>query len=189
MPNCDFYAAGSDFKLVLDFVLTESGCRIFESYSPYGEQLREFCSYSEIESRYSIGQCRGSASSVNLQLLPIGAGEVIIERNNLEPQHCNGFTYRFCSSGWGLIQLYLGGISPNGLVHSHTNHNSEKRAFAWETTYRDKLGPVSAWSWPAIEKTSRRINSFIRKVSVAKHGSRPILPQASVALAESKICT
>ena len=189
MPNCDFYAAGSDFKLVLDFVFSESNCRVFESYSPYGEQLAEFNSYLEIESRYNVGQCRGSVSSVLLQLLPVGAGEVIIERINLEPQKCNGFKFRYCVNGWGLIQLYLGGISPTGLVHSHTNHNSEKRALAWETTYKSTLGSVSYWSWPVIESTSRRINSFIRKVAVAKNGSRPVLPQASVVLAESKVYT
>jgi len=32
MPNCDFYAAETDFSDVLGFVFAESGCRVFETW-------------------------------------------------------------------------------------------------------------------------------------------------------------
>jgi hypothetical protein len=183
MPNCDFYAVGPDLELVLDFIFARSGCRVFELYSPYDTDLVEFHSFAEVAQRYPVGQCKGACSSVLLQLLPESAGEVVVRRINLRPESCGGATFRFEASGWGLIQLDLGGVSPMGVVHSHTGHNSAKRARAWEPTYADVLGPASGWTWSKVESTSRRINAFIRKSAVQKQGSRPVLPAAAVALA------
>jgi len=183
MPNCDFYALREDLQLVLDFVFERSDCRVFEHYSLFDSSLAEFRSTDEIEARYPLGVCSGTAPSVLLQLLPESAGELVVERASLNPEKCNGATFRHIASGWGLIQLQLGGASPRGIVASHTNHNSEKRALAWEPTYADVLGPVSAWHWGSVESSSRRINAHIRKVASGRVGSRPLLPAAASAIA------
>jgi hypothetical protein len=182
MPNCDFYALREDLRRVLDFVFEHSACRVFEHYSPCDSPLAEFRSTAEVEARYPLGVCAGRAPSVLLQLLPESAGELVVERASLNPEKCNGATFRYIASGWGLIQLQLGGASPWGIVVSHTNHNSEKRALAWEPTYADILGPASSWRWASVESSSRRINAHIRKVASRKIGSRPVLPSAASAI-------
>jgi hypothetical protein len=178
MPNCDFYAAGDDFTTVISFVFKE-GCRIFESYSPFEQALIEFRSFDEIAARYPIGACRGNAPSTLLSILaPNAGGDITVRRVTLDPRACDGATYRYVAEGWGLIQLHLGGIGPNGLVNSHTNHSSERRAAAWEQT-RPELGSHTEWNWNAVTQISSRINRQIRSHAADKRGSRVILPAAA----------
>ena len=184
MPNCDFYALREDLEKVLGFVFQQSDCRVFENASALDSALVEFHSVAEIAEHFPLGHCAHLATSVSLMLFPVAAGSLVIERYSVDPAKCGGATYRFKPSGWGLIQLYLGGDFSGKIVPSHTNHNSEKRALTWEPIGRDTLGPVSEWDWSAVNGASRRINAFIRKLSVEKRGPRPVLPQAARALAE-----
>jgi hypothetical protein len=180
MPNCDFLAADNDFRTVFEHVLECGDFEVYEAYSPYGNELAKFDCWASLLERYpSLGTCRGTEPSCMLQLLVPQAGSVITERIALDPRACSGHTFRYRASGWGLIQLQLGGIGPKGLVLSHTNHNSLARATAWEPTYREVLGPVSAWDWPHIASASRKLNRFIAAAAVTKVGSWPVLPWAA----------
>jgi hypothetical protein len=180
MPNCDFYGLETDLAAVLEFVFQRSGCRIFESYSEYGNELREFSSVAHLQHHHVLGHCHGNAPSILLSLLAGSAGKLVRDQiprqlvREDEPK-------RFAAGGWGLIQLQLGGESPHGIIPSHTNHNSEKRAISWEQQYSDLWGSPSDWDWKLVESTSRRINTFIRKMAVGKNGSRPVLPSAAAA--------
>ncbi len=186
MPNCDFYAAGEDLTQVLDFVFSVGDCRVFESYSPFDEELAEFNSTTAVRSRYPLGHCTGNAPSVLLSLWLVRASaEVRPHRVSLDSTKCNGATFRFTLEGWGLIALQLGGESPNGLVVSHTNHNSEARARKWASTYEDTLGDVSSWDWREVSRVSTRLNRYIRaRLAVSKIDNRVVLPQAARLIAE-----
>ena len=83
-----------------------------------------------------------------------------------------------------MIQLYLGGESELGLLHSHTNHNTEKRALAWATTSSDQLGSPAAWNWKEVTRISSRLNRFIRRITETKAGSRPVLPESARLLSD-----
>lgn len=189
MPNCDFYASGADFDDLLDFVFAQADCRVFESYSPFDQELIEFHSKEEIAARYPVGVCRGNAQSVLLDLLARRAGgQLEVRRIDLKPGV--GATFRYAVNGWGLISLQLGGVGPQGLVPSHTNHNSEKRALAWAPAFPE-LGGVAQWNWAEVTRTSNRINRHIRtKLAVAKIGSRAVLrdAQAQLAAALKPLC-
>ena len=180
MPNCDFYAAEADFNNVLDFVFAKCECQVFETYSPFDEELAEFTSVNEIMRRYSIGKCENAAPSVLLSLVPPSGRTLIANRRiDLKPGSVPGARFRHTLEGWGIISLHLGGVGPNGLVHSHTNHNSQERARAWSVTYPD-WKPVEAWNWAEVTRISNSLNTHIRKrLSVAKLGSRLVLPVAS----------
>jgi hypothetical protein len=185
MPNIDFYAAGADFHAVLTYVFKQSKCRVFESYSPPGEEITEFKSIDDLSARYPIGICRGSGPSVLLQLVPPGAShQFSIRRISMQPELCDGRTFRYALEGWGLIHLHLGGIGPQGLVNSHSNHNTEARARKWLETHRE-LGPIEIWNWRETTVVSSALNRFIRtKLATCKLGSRPVLPDAAAAFAE-----
>jgi hypothetical protein len=184
MPNLDFYAAGADFLSVLGYVFDQSGCRIFESNSPFGEEIAEFTSIDDVSARYAIGVCRGSAPSVLLQLVPPSGSNLFrIRRIALSPDACRGHTFRYEVTGWGLIQLYLGGSGPQGLVNSHSNHNTEARARKWAATARDLESP-GLWDWRETTAISAALNRFIHtKLAVYKLGSRPVLRAAAIAFA------
>jgi hypothetical protein len=174
----------ADFFPVLTYVFKQSACRVFESYSPPSEEIAEFKSIEDLLARYPVGVCRGSGPSVLLQLVPPSAShQFSIRRISLQPELCDGHTFRYAVEGWGLINLHLGGIGPQGLVNSHSNHNTEARARKWLETHRE-LGPIELWNWQEITAVSSALNRFIRiKLATYKLGSRPVLPEAAAAFA------
>lgn len=176
MANLDFYAVEQDISDVLDFVLSETDCKIFESYSEFGEELREFKSVSEILEAYN-------SKSVGTFLLelwsPLVSSKVDFKKIVLDPQKCNGAMHCFRIEGWGLMQLYFGRIQNNEIEHSHFGHNSEKRARKWESTYLDELDSVDDWNWTLLKKISDKIQYHIRKkLAISKANSRYILSTA-----------
>lgn len=157
MPNCDFYAAGSDFGDVLEYVFTRSECQVFETYSPIGDELAEFTSFGQIAARYPVGTTRHTAPSVLLSLVAPGARRLVTKRRiDLEPG-----SMRYTLEGWGIIHLHLGGAWAPAAPH---------------------LAPVEAWNWKEVAGISNRFNAHIRRLAVSKSGSRPVLPAASKVL-------
>ncbi len=180
MPNCDFYAVSADLFAVLDFVFSELPCRVFESYSQMGEKLREFNAAEEIEALDHFGEISGKGPSVLLELWATEASSnVRVEKIALDPGRSGGYTQRFKVTGWGLIQLQLGGNSPSGILHSHTNHNSEARAKKWQATCPE-MGDLAEWDWSKVAAVSRKLNHHIRStLAVDKIGGRPVLEYAA----------
>jgi hypothetical protein len=160
MPNCDFYAAGEDHRLIVEFILAQTSCRIFELSSAPGKRLRELKSYEEMVA------CRSGL----FNLWPVAAcAKVRIVRNKA--------TKREELEGWGTIHLYWGRRRAGGLGKSHTNHNSAKRAATWQATYKN-IPSVASWDFSAVTRESGMINRAIRKLAVAKLDSRVVLPEA-----------
>lgn len=185
MSNCDFYAVRDDLISLLDFIYDETDCRVYESYSEYGKNLREFKSITELLKAFDLGQCRRQSDQILLQpYSPSAKGKFLVEKMNLNPAKCRGHTIRYSPGGWGLIQLYLGGIfePEKKIVHSHLNHNSEKRALKWASTYPNYDKPEE-WDWKSLNTTSRKIVHHItKKLSDKKEGSRSVLTKAAVCL-------
>jgi len=184
LPNCDFYAAPGDFELILQFLFEELQCRVFEAYSRFDRDLREFSCLDELveSTETKLGDCSNSRLSCYLALWPVEASDQVrIRRIELNPTAGLG-THRYSVEGWGLIFLQLGGLGKMEVHPSNTNHNSEKRARKWAETYEDLLGQPSAWNWDVVTRTSAKLNRRIRSLAAAKIGSRPVLPAAKEAL-------
>ncbi|MES2469630.1 MAG: hypothetical protein V4675_20170 [Verrucomicrobiota bacterium] len=178
MPNCDFYSTGSDHAAILTHLLAEGDCEIYELSSRPGLETVQFTSISDFLTCYSFDAWDDLRVTIHLQLYPRGArGRVIQRRTELRNVSDPTKAFRFSTSGWGLIQLYMEAPRHGRLEASHTNHNSEKRATTWSDTYQD-MGAPDEWDWAVVTSFSRRLNSFIRKLSVAKMGPRVILPAA-----------
>ncbi|MCU0702006.1 MAG: hypothetical protein MUC96_36350 [Myxococcaceae bacterium] len=171
MPNCDFYAAGDDHARIVDFVLCETSCRVFELMSEPGRRLREFTSGA-------VSARPDESGGRLLALWPVRANpKVCIERTRLlRPGRRASWRERL--SGWGLIQLDLSSPRGRSLAPSHTNHNTAARAARWRTTYPE-LEPPSAWDFDEVTRTSARINRFIRSLAVTRLGPRVVLPGAA----------
>jgi hypothetical protein len=173
MANLDFYAVREDIKSVVEFLTHETDVRLFESYSEYGEELREFADFDDLCRVFDVGIDRhGNGLAILLQLWsPSVMQSIDIRRIDLDPKKCDGHTYRYSIEGWGLIQLYLGGAHERSITSSHYGHNSQKRAEKW--AHADGV------NWDALKKLSNRIQYHIRqRLAVAKVPGRPILPAA-----------
>jgi hypothetical protein len=173
LASLDFFAARTDHKVLIDFLFGSTDARVFESYSEYGQELREFRSFDELAASYPVGvDEHGHGTAVLLQLWsPSVMVDPEIERIALDARHCQGHTFRYRIEGWGLIQLYLGGVHGHIITASHFGHNSEKRARAW--------GHADGVDWGALTKLSNRIQYHIRRrLAVARVPGRPVLREA-----------
>ncbi len=180
MASLDFYAVNEDITRVIDFVL-DSGYVVYETYSGFDQELRQFSSAPEVWAAYEEKDFFPGVHAMLLSLLHKSvAGKVLVRRIDLVPESCNGHTFRYCVEGWGLMNLHFGGICHGKIItSSHFGHNSEKRAQKWQFTYPE-YGATSAWDWKEIAKLSRSIQYQIKnKLSASKSGSSPVLMAAS----------
>jgi hypothetical protein len=177
--NYNFFATKSDKINLLDFLFKETDLKIFDLASPYGQEISEYKSTKEITSKFDL--YNGGQSSLTFQLWTERfGGDILFRKVDLNSKHCNGHTFRYSTDGWGLIQLYFGGVKDNILFYSHIGHFNEKRASKWKDT-NDFNGSVDKWNWKEIEQTSRKIkNQIHNKTAVRKIGSYGILPGADI---------
>jgi hypothetical protein len=173
MAILDFFAAEADQKSLLEFLFSSTDARVFESYSEFDRDLREFRSYEQLASIFPIGIDRhGNGAAILLQLWsPSVMDELTITRFPLYPASCNGHTFRHRIDGGGLMQLHLGGVHDRVVTKSHFGHFSLAGAQKW--------GVDTGVSWDAHKTLSNKIQYHIRKrLAVAKVPGRPVLAQA-----------
>ena len=173
MPNCDFYAADDDHRLIIEFVLAETSCRVFELSSEANEKLRKFRSFAELQSAKRKGVWPPLLNLWSVSANP----KVKVEKTKFAATKTRPAWTREELQGWGPIQLYLESPREGELRPSHTNHNSKKRAERWAPTYPEQPS-VGGWDFATVNRESGRINRFIRKLAVGKVGSRVVLPGA-----------
>lgn len=176
MASLDFYALEEDIRGLVHFMFEETDLRIFESYSAYEAELREFRSFEELSAAFSLGgDTHGHGHAVLLQLWsPSVMERVEFERIELKVA---GHSFRYRISGVGLIQLYFGGQHEGVITDSHYGHWSEAGA------RQRAAGDVDAVDWNALSRLSGRIQRHIRsRMAVAKVRGRPIFPAAFAAL-------
>jgi hypothetical protein len=173
VANLDFFAAGSDQNALVEFLFSSTDVRVFESYSEFGQELREFRSVAELGAAFPIGEdMHGNGHAILLQLWsPSVMKDLEITRIALQPDKCDGHTFRYRIDGGALIQLYFGGIHEKVVTKSHFGHNSEIRARKWEVD--------RGVDWKELKTLSNKIQYHIRKrLAVAKVPGCPVLPQA-----------
>jgi len=176
MPNCDFYALAPDLLEVLDFVFAQPGWRLVELTSQNDRSLRSFHCAREVLEGFPTFSELSSALHFQIYSETMG-GAVTSRRITYNPGAVPGATFRHASQGWGLIQVYFGRLRDGGLSHCHTNHNSERRARHGESSCAD-MGPVDAWNWKEVSRTSSKLDRFVRRTAPGKLHSRPVLPAA-----------
>ena len=127
MSNLYFYAVADDLRALIEYVFGATDCRVYEAYSNYDAELREFGSLADIESAFALGDDPNGTSAATLLALwsPRTRGTLDVERIALEVP---GHNYRGTIAGWGMLQLQLGGVHGRELTKSRFCHNSEARA-------------------------------------------------------------
>lgn len=172
--NYNYYADKKDKINVLDFIFGETDLRIYDLGSPYGQEICEYKMTSEIAKKFDL--TNGNKFALTFQLWsPRHKYKPFFRKVKLDPKYCKGHTFRYSTDGWGLIQLYFGGIENNVLNHSHIGHFNEKGALNKETS-NSSNGKVDQWDWTEIQKTSRKLKNMIHtKMSSRKIGSFEVL--------------
>jgi hypothetical protein len=171
----NFFAAEADQRAVLDFLFSSTDVRVFESYSEFDAELREFHSIEEMAVAFPLGTDQhGNGHAVLLQLWSpsVMSEELAVKRFTVDPATCNGHTFRHrIDGGGGLMQLYLGGVCGQVLTVSHFGHQSQIRAQTWDVD--------QGVNWEALKKLSNRVQYHIRKrLAAGKVPGCPVLAQA-----------
>ena len=175
MPTLFFYAAESDYRLLLDLVfMPRLGFRVFEMQSQVNEGVRELASADD-----ALAASGSAAPHLALLAPNAGASPTFTQIYLRGPSYQQG-DFDFRCEGWGLIRLQAGPLQRDRIWRSATGHYSEKRCHSWSET-NDRMGSPSAWNWNAVTSSSRALNHQIRRAAPIKLGSRPVLPGALLA--------
>ena len=182
MPNCDYYATLEDHRVILDYLFSQANVEIYELYSKYEEPLQRFKNTDDVLKEFDNIYTTGEKWKTVYLNLNIKESNILFKPTDvkLDPKQCNGKKYRYAAEGFGLIQLYLSVESKDELKDSHTNHSSQKRSENWVgiSTTKEK---VAETNFKAINSFSLKFNREIKKMGVAKIGSR-ILTRSALSL-------
>jgi hypothetical protein len=126
--NYNFFADKEDKIKVLEFIFNETDLKIFDSYSAYEQKICEYKNVQEITSKFDLAN-GGEFAVTFLLWSPRHKGKVLFRKIELNPKY-SSYSFRYATNGWGLIQLYFGGLENNQLRQSHIGHFTEKRALA-----------------------------------------------------------
>jgi hypothetical protein len=178
MANLNFYATVEDHEPLLAELLRAGDVRIFESYSAFDRDLREFTEPSQI-----LDELRRAMHPRDLLLqiwVPVASSKVEVRRFAVSLE---GHTHRHCIEGWGLMQLYLGKETGTEISLSHFGHFNQlgaERRSAFGPSASSNPGTAADWDWNLVRRVSRRIQYSIRsRLSDMKIGSRPVLRGAA----------
>ena len=159
-----FFALREDLLLLLGFLFADTGARVFEAYSAFDRELREFDSPDAIDHAFRLGVDEYGAGSE--PFLQLWWSEVCpppqIERITLKPGAVAGHSFRYMAYGWGLAQLHCGGEYARDeptITASHLRHFSE--AGAREKGYLD-TGPDAPVDWAALQRVGQRVQRRLR---------------------------
>ncbi len=176
--NYNFFADKIDKISVLDFIFNETDLQIYDLGSPYGQEICKYKSTAEIAEKFDLTNGDKFAITFNLWT-PRHKGKILFRKIDLDPKRCNGHTFRYSTDGWGLIQLYFGGLHNNVLNQSHIGHFNEKGALKLEKT-NSFNGRIDQWDWTEIQKTSRNFkNKIHNQMAIRKIDSSGVLSGAN----------
>lgn len=179
----NFFADEADKIEILNFIFNETDLQIFDLGSDYGQKINRYENIDTITSKFNLTE----EISITFELWsPRFKAAPNFRRVELNPKYCKGHTFRYATEGWGMIQLYFGGLKQtrfDGLLQtrlykSHIGHFNQNGASKWEGINIDN-GKVNQWDWKEIEKTSSQLKYHLHnKLAVKKLGSFGILKGA-----------
>ena len=152
-----------DFPKIGEIVssIFEEPAIAYEDYSEYDSELKEFDSKETVLKKIESAKENG-AFSVNFSIYyPAANGYFHKEKKSLNPEKCNGATYRYAANGWGLIHLQID-LREKEKSEVRIAVNTLKRAVAWEPTYPE-LKAARLWDWKLVEKQARRLIKVLKK--------------------------
>src|SRR6266436_8368118 len=121
---------------------------VMENYSAYEATPLCFATHVDVL-KFAEVEASKHAGAVSIAIhYPDMQGRLGVRRISLNPETCEGATYRYCCEGWGVIYAYLPVAAPVGIT-SFISANSERRAMNWASTHPE-WDPSQTWDWVAV---------------------------------------
>lgn len=148
---------------LLDAVFAAEHPEVFGAYSEFDQGLETFLAPEGLEARLAEG-LRGGKKHFSFAIwYPSTGGRVEKERIELNPESCQGHTFRFSVGGWGIFQLQFD-FRRDPIAECRIAVNSRKRAIQWESISHKWLA-VDSWNWPVVERHERRLTRKLHSLS------------------------
>lgn len=134
---------------------------IYESDSAFDSDLLHFEDIQSLKKHFDAAVVNGSFSSNYALYYPKANGYFHKKKVRLNPESCDGATYRYTASGWGVIHVQIS-LRDKPVVEVRVAVNSAKRAANWSATYSELKDP-ELWDWKYVEKQTRRIIKVLKQ--------------------------
>ena len=153
--------SAKDLQLVVDSIFAVGSPTVYETFSRFDSDTLSFCDANKLCEYLALPRSKkGSFLGFSIYF-PDAHGFVEKIRINLDPRRCKGYTFRYETHGWGLIQFQVDlQDAPN--IACRVAVNSQKRANMWVDTYPELRSP-DLWDWKVIEKHARRMIRTLRR--------------------------
>jgi hypothetical protein len=175
MTQRSFFVRGDDLKAVMSFVFEQREITVYEGYSRYDSELREFRSVEDLEAAYDLS----GTSSVLLRLWSQAVSKPPnVRRFELKVP---GYSFRYVVEDMGLMQIDVPKQDEDDLRYATFSHWNEPGA-------RERFGlAADAYDWAALRKVSGRIQRHIfNRLASAKLFNCAILKDAYACVGRGK---
>ena len=163
----------AEITAMAEAIFSKPGARVAEAYSAPEQPALQFESAAQLCAHAARLDAEGASEVLLAVHYPDMAGHFAPRRIALDPDKCNGLTYRHVCEGWGVIRVYL--RLPHGRgPASQVGANSRERAEKWQAHYPE-FGPAGDWNWEAVGRHERRLARVLR--NVVQMEGRSALPQ------------
>ena len=98
----DFFADKDDKIQILNFIFNKTDLQLFDSDSPYGQEIVEYKTTADIVSKFDLKSGGQFATKFQLWTKRF-KGDLMFRKVELNPKHCDGHTFRYSTSGWGPV--------------------------------------------------------------------------------------
>lgn len=134
---------------------------VYESISADNSDLLCFKDIESLRKNFYSKVDNNICSSNYALYYPNANGYFYKEKIKLDPELCNGATYKYSPSGWGLIHIQIT-LTNKPSIELRVAVNSAKRAQNWSSTCGELKDP-DLWDWKYVERQARRIIRILKQ--------------------------
>jgi len=145
---------------IFDSIFTENVI-VYQSDSAFETELLKFETKDQLNDDLISAIENGAFSSNYAIYYPEAKGCFYNQKVVLNPEKCDGATFRYTASGWGVIHIQIS-LRNNPEIEVRIAVNSAKRASNWSETYSELKDP-DLWDWKFVEKQARRLIRVLKK--------------------------
>ena len=165
MQRTEKINAKSLFELV-EISFSNGVIRFYEAYSAPDKEILEIKSLTEFKKYYNQKSEVYKSFQFGLYY-PESKGKFTIDRFDLDPKYCNGSTFKYKTSGWGVIYIQLSIEHPESMIECRIAVNSEKRAKGWKDIY-PQMGLPELWDWKIVNSKARKLIYNMKKLAAVE---------------------
>lgn len=148
---------------LFDFIFSDSSVQVYESYSQMEEKTVQINDKNGFNIYFQKAISENAKNLGFVIYYPESKGSIFFSKIKLNPDQCNGKTYRYRTDGWGLIAVHLDVLNKDSEIVCSVSANSEKRATNWKSI-NPEFGDPDLWKWKIVESKTRSIIYRLKKL-------------------------